>query len=53
MGESSSSIAIFNSYVKLPEGMYVHLHIQIYIYIHMVTPPHQGLPRFFGGGICS
>jgi hypothetical protein len=29
-------MVIFNSYVKLPEGIYTYIHIHIYIYIIVV-----------------
>ena len=35
MGKSTISMAIFNSYVKLPEGIYIYMCVYIYIYVYV------------------
>jgi hypothetical protein len=42
-------MVIFNSYVKLPEGIYIH--ISIYIYIDMMRRDPENPPRQLYGSL--
>ena len=35
MGQLTISIAILNSYVSLPEGIYIYIYIHNYVYIYI------------------